>query len=82
MAVYHCPKCDIPMTDAESALGRCPICKASVEPPTTRMRRPASTPPRSVARIENSVARKDLSFFPLFGILFVGGLLFALVLAN
>jgi len=41
-----------------------------VEPPTTRLRRPASTPRQSVERIEKPVIRRNLSFLPFFGILF------------
>ncbi len=79
MAIARCPKCDIPLTDAEAAVGKCPICSSNISVPTVRVR--GNEAPPTTRRQAPAVERKNLSFLPLFGILCAGGVVFAVVQA-
>jgi hypothetical protein len=71
MATIRCPHCTLPITEAEARTGKCPWCDKDFGPEKQSKDQDSDSAP--------AAPPKKLGFLALFGILFVGGVLFALV---
>ncbi len=83
MAMIRCPHCNMALTNDESRASACAVCGESLGSVATAVtsRLPEYRSCRTTVRRGEPLVRKNLGFLPLFGILFAGGVTFAIFTA-